>query len=57
MAWAELLLISFMIVMVQWKKEEVNSLKWILRNIQIYLKNSKQKSPNPTVQAAKLGPL
>ena len=47
----------FLVFMVQWKNEEVNSIKKILRNIQTYLKFGKQKSPNPTVQAAKLGPL
>lgn len=43
--------------MVQWKKIEVNSIKEILRNVQLNLKIDKQKSPNPTVQSAKLGPL
>ena len=41
--------------MVQWKKKQVNLIKRILRNVQI--KKRIQKSPNPTVQAVKLGPL
>ena len=41
--------------MVQWKKIEVNSIKEILRNVQLNLKIDKQKSPNPAISVAKLG--